>query len=564
MKVALPTLYAWGLAALLISLDFADARLNLDGSAVFVIAGFLLATFVALTGRMWRQGAELAALGTRVGMPDPLGHLRRTALWLPAVTLSIAAATISADTLVVLGFQERWMRVAAACGPALLAYGIGCLAQQDRRTTLQYVSLILASFSALLVAWADIEPGWRETLVLERVVRLLVVFAALAFAFAVPVTKLARLRGSDWMSAVDRMATLCGAAALAALAVTLGLEVACFEPGVGVPFGHPYQIVAVAAVSTALIVAFLAMALTPRFDRLSLSDSDREAYVYGAELVAAGLFAHLYLSYPHLFGTLKPYWPYIVVALAFAGVGIGEALERSGVAILARPLQRTGGLLPLLPALGWWLNPTFGIDAAGHYALLLFFAGLLYATLSLMRGSYLSGIAAAIACNGALWALLADYEPLSLLKHPQTWLIPPALTTLIAAQALRRQVNEVQLSAIRYICLIVIYVSSTADIFIGGIGDNLWEPMALATLSVFGVFLGIGLQIRAFLYLGSTFTFLAVVSMVWHAYDNIGHVGIWWAFGIALGVLILVIFGVFEKNRAELLRIVQAMRSWEP
>ena len=94
-----------------------------------------------------------------------------------------------------------------------------------------------------------------------------------------------------------------------------------------------------------------------------------------------------------------------------------------------QPLQRTGGFLPLLPALGWWLNRALGIDAAGHYSLLLFFAGLLYVALSMLRRSYISGIAAALAGNAALWALLADYEPLSLLKHPQFWLIPPAVST---------------------------------------------------------------------------------------------------------------------------------------
>jgi hypothetical protein len=87
--------------------------------------------------------------------------------------------------------------------------------------------------------------------------------------------------------------------------------------------------------------------------------------------------------------------------------------------------------------------------------------------------------------------------------------------------------------------------------------------MALATLSVIGVFLGIGLQVRAFLYLGATFVFLSVVSMVWHAYANIHHVGIWWGFGILLGVLVLTIFGVFEKKRPELTRLVEGMRRWE-
>jgi hypothetical protein len=264
-----------------------------------------------------------------------------------------------------------------------------------------------------------------------------------------------------------------------------------------------------------------------------------------------------------MFGTLQAYWPYIVMAIAFAGVGVGELFQRAGLRVLAEPFQRTGGFLPLLPALGWWLNRSLGIDAAGHYSLLLFFAGLLYVALSMLRRSYISGVAAAVAGNAALWALLADYEPLSLLQHPQFWLIPPAVSMLMAAQINRQRLNESQLTAIRYLCLLVIYVSSTADIFIEGIGDNLWEPMVLATLSVIGVFVGIGLQIRAFLYLGATFVFLSVVSMVWHAYANIQHVGIWWGFGILLGLLILTIFGVFEKKRPELTQLVEAMRKWE-
>lgn len=287
-------------------------------------------------------------------------------------------------------------------------------------------------------------------------------------------------------------------------------------------------------------------------------------YVYAAQVVGALLFAHLYLSNPNMFGTLRAYWPYIVMAIAFAGVGVGEIFQRSGLRVLAEPLQRTGGFLPLLPALGWWLNQRLEIDAAGHYSLLMFFAGLFYVALSMLRRSYLSGVAAALAGNAALWALLADYESLSLMKHPQFWLIPPAGSMLVASHLNRRQLSDSQLTGSRYVCLLVIYVSSTADIFIEGIGDSLWEPMVLATLSVIGVFVGIGLQIRAFLYLGATFVFLSVISMVWHAYANIQHVGIWWGFGILLGLLILTFFGVFEKKRPELLRLVESMRRWEP
>ncbi|MDA1049784.1 MAG: hypothetical protein O3C40_04815 [Planctomycetota bacterium] len=565
MKLTLPLLYAWGVIAALMALDQVDERFEFDGQTVFVSAGLVIASYVALTGHAWKYGANLAAIGNRLKMPDTVRQLKRTRIWLPVVTLVITAMIVLVELAVVLAFRERWMRVGAAFAPLLLAYGVSCQAQQQRRTTMQYVSLLLASLSAVCAVWADIEQGWRETFALERAVRLLMVLGGLAFLYAIPVSRWTRQRGGDWFPVVRGMAVYCGVAAIAALSVVLLLELSFFEPGIGVPFGHVYEAVAVAIVLVGLIIAFIALALSPQRDPLALSEQGRMGYVYAAQVVGALLFAHIYLSEPSLFsGRIRAYWPYIVMGIAFAGVAVGEIFQRSGLRVLAEPLQRTGGFLPLLPALGWWLNRSLGIDAAGHYSLLLFFAGLLYVALSMLRRSYISGVAAALAGNAALWALLADYEPLSLLKHPQFWLIPPAVSMLVAAHINRRQLNESQLTGIRYICLLVIYVSSTSDIFIEGIGDSLWEPMVLATLSVIGVFVGIGLQIRAFLYLGTTFVFLSIVSMVWHAYAKIQHVGIWWGFGILLGLLILTIFGVFEKKRPELTRLVDNMRRWEP
>jgi len=562
MKPVMAALFAWGLTAMLMSLDEVDQWRDFDGQTVFVLTGLATAAYVAVTGHAWRFGVNLAAIGNRLGMPDTVKHLKRTRSWLPVVTLLISAMLVLIELLVVLAFKERWMRMSAAFAPLLLAYAVSCHAQQQRRTTMQYASFILVSLAAVYAVWADIEPQWRATFVLERAVRLLMVLAGLAFLYAIPLSRWAERRG-DWLHVVRRMAVLCGGAAMVALVGVLLLELGSFVPGIGVPFGHPYEVFAVAIVLVGLIIAFIALALSPQRDPLALTEQGRMGYVYAAQVVGALLFAHIYLSNPNLFGTLRAYWPYIVMAIAFAGVGVGELFQRSGLRVLAEPLQRTGGFLPLLPALGWWLNQRLEIDAAGHYSLLLFFAGLFYLALSMLRRSYISGVAAAVAGNAALWALLADYEPLSLMKHPQFWLIPPAASMLVASHLNRRHLNDGQMTAIRYVCLIVIYVSSTADIFIEGIGDSLWEPMVLAVLSVLGVFVGIGLQIRAFLYLGVTFVFLSVISMVWHAYAKIQHVGIWWGFGIMLGLLILTFFGVFEKKRPELLRLIENMRRWE-
>lgn len=210
-----------------------------------------------------------------------------------------------------------------------------------------------------------------------------------------------------------------------------------------------------------------------------------------------------------------------------------------------------------MPALGWWI-----VGSQTDYALLLFVVGLLYLVLSVTRKSWASLIAAVVAGNGALWALWHDTQ-FNLQTHPQLWLIPPALSVLLAAQVNRHRLPPATLAAIRYCATIVIYLSSTSEIFIRGVGSSLWPPMILASLAIVGAMLGIMLRIRAFLYLGTTFTLLALGTMVAHAAQAIEHVWPWWAFGIGSGIALLALLAFFEKNKSEMLALVGRLRSWE-
>ena len=87
--------------------------------------------------------------------------------------------------------------------------------------------------------------------------------------------------------------------------------------------------------------------------------------------------------------------------------------------------------------------------------------------------------------------------------------------------------------------------------------------MVLAGLAVAGMLAGIAFEIRAYLYLDSTFLFTAMITMVSHAQQRLDHVWPWWAFGIVLGVAILVMFGVFEKRRNHLRAITGRLKQWE-
>ncbi len=557
---ALATLYLWGLAGIAMVLNLVERQGQWGPQGTVIGACLLGAAYIAVTGHLWKWGLNLAQVAIRLGMPQPIARLERTSRWLPTVNIIGSVAICLLGFVTVLTAELRWMRMSAAFAPLLLAYGIACLAQERRRATLQCLALIVASVAGVYIGWADMVPSSAGTDWLVRVVRLLLVLCGTTFLYGVVVARWVGL-SHKWSDSVRRTALILGVSALATLLAVLSMEVTLFQPGTGTPLDTPL-VVAVSVMLAALAVALLSMAIAPGRDPLELSERGRQGYVYLAQIVVALLFGHLYLTRPMLFDSfLRPYWPYLVMLLAFAGVAAAEFFERRGWRVISEPLQRSGGLLPLVPVLGMWI---VGSDSV--YSLLLFFVGLLYLFMCITRRSLVSGVLAAVAANAALWAFWNESD-WAFGDQPQLWMIPPALSVLLAAQINRKRLSFNQLTAIRYACATIIYLSSTGEMFMRmmtpeGHADML-RPMILASLSVAGIMAGIMLRIRAFLYLGASFLFLSIITMVWHAARIVQHTWPWWAFGIGLGLMILVMFGIFEKKRSELTELVERMRQWE-
>jgi hypothetical protein len=348
--------------------------------------------------------------------------------------------------------------------------------------------------------------------------------------------------------------------ASALLLVVLAIEARAYLETGAVPIVTP-ALIAVGIALAGLIVAALIAALVPGRDPLGLSERGRTLYVYVAEALAALLFLHIRVTMPWLFrGWFLQFWPLVVMAIAFIGVGFGELFERRRQRVLAEPLHNTGALLPLLPVIAFWF-PT--LTSQVHYSLLLLSIAVLYAAVSALRQSFFYGVLAAIAANGSLWYWLYTREGLSLLEHPQLWLIPPAISALIAGHINRQRLTQQQSAALRYAAAIVIYVSSTADVFINGVADAPWLPAVLAALSILGVFAGILLRVRAFLYLGTAFLVVALMTIIWHAAIHQQRTWILWVAGIITGALIIALFGLFEKRRDDVLRMVEQLKQWQ-
>src|SRR5204862_7340563 len=132
---------------------------------------------------------------------------------------------------------------------------------------------------------------------------------------------------------------------------------------------------------------------------------------------------------------------------------------------------------------------------------------------------------------------LGRREGLGLFEHPQLWVIPPALCTLIGAYLNRDRLSAAQLATIRQAAALAIYVSSTADIMLTGVAQAPWLPLVLAALSIAGIFAGIVLRVRGFLFLGLGFLGLSLFTIIWYAAVDLRQTWIWSVSGIVAGIL---------------------------
>jgi len=363
---------------------------------------------------------------------------------------------------------------------------------------------------------------------------------------------------NEWRRGVKAQLPIIGAIGLIALVAILSAEASNYAllKEARAPW---WVVIAVFAALVSLFCACIAFALSPGRDPFNLSERGRMNYVYGAEGLTVVTILHARLTMPWLFGGFfVTWWPLVVMLLAFTGVGLGELFRRRGRLVLAEPLERTGILLPILPALSFLMEPS-----QVSYSDQLFLVGLFYGVLSVMRRSFVFGILAALAGNGGLWTMLDKVEGYGFNQHPQLWLIPVSLSVLVAGHVNRDQLTKDQLTMIRYATLMMIYVSSTSDLFINGVSESPWLTMTLLVLSVIGVLAGLALRIRAFLFLGTAFLLLSLLAIIWTASVTLNRRWPWYVAGIALGVLIISAFAMFEKKRREILELAERLKQWQ-
>ena len=564
-RVALPLVYGLGLAAIGMALWNQDlATKMLCWSAVNSLAGFVLVTAVAgwLTGKAkW--------LRKMLGIRDT------TSPWFLLLQTMLVGLTIGLAAWIAVDFGMDGLGADVALAglsgrmagpPAVLmllgtAIVMAAVSQASWRTGWQHAAfglgvLLNASLGCSMLSTETPLP-WLHRSVLT------IVAGAMGMLVAGAGLRAVLPRGSDWIARGRQALPALAAVTLLMIAAAFAQEAWAFKLPEGAAV-MPWARAILAAALAGLVAGCICFAVFPNWDPLKQTDRQRQMYVYAAEIVCLGIGYHVRFTMPWLFrGLFHEYWMFLVMGMAFAWAGLSEWFRRRQLPVLSEPIERTCLLLPLLPAVGFWFMPEMPNPwtLVGRTPVLWFLIGTFYGVLAFSRRSVLCTILSVVTMNLGLWVAL-DQFGIEFLQHPQLWLIPAAVATLVAEYLNRDRITEAQSTAIRYIAMSLIYVASTADMYIAGVGKDWRLPLVLMVLSVSGVLLGILLRIRSFLYLGVTFLLVDIVSILWYAAVDLHQTWIWYASGVALGAAIIALFAVFEKRRNDVLAAVERLKEW--
>jgi hypothetical protein len=535
------------------------------------LATVFLAAYCLATSFLWRSGSRLQEeLAKLIRIPKTVDKPPAKLV----VAMNILLALVVAWMGIAAQFQQGNLNIRFVCSNSIMgvAFAVGILARYVSlkfsspvlletvdgppvgSTSIRVLALVLGVLYSVALFWHL--QSIESTSLLDRVSVALLPVTLIGAAYAFGLIKGMGLK-QEWEQAsflilpwVVMTSIVGGVACLAIEYQQSGLQ--------GDHNDALYPALCVALSFALAMVLCIGAALLPGRDPLGLTERGREVYIYTAQAILVLLVIHLRIAFPWLFaGLLQQIWPLVLLLVGFGGIAAAEWSQRRGWKVLANPLRNSGGMLPLLPILGPWLA-----ESRIDYGVTLVTAAVGYGLFGFMKRSPIYIAASAMAGNGAIWYLLHRSE-FSFSKHPQLWVIPPALCVFAAAQFARHRLTASQVAIARYASIGSIYVASTSEIFLQGISEAPWLPMVLAFLSVLGILFGIAARIRSMLWLGSMFLCVALFSILWYAAVDLEQTWIWYVSGIILGAIILVVFALFEKRREDLKRIMSSMQRWE-
>ena len=288
---------------------------------------------------------------------------------------------------------------------------------------------------------------------------------------------------------------------------------------------------ALMGVSTLLMLTVFYILLAQRWNT--------EWLVYLAQAAFVGSYLHYRLVH-----ALPSDWDAIaLVMFCFIDFALSQVLERLRMNLYARPTLYFSLLLPFLPL-------ALALKGEG-LTLLVFSTATFYGVACYQKQWKMLGYAAAVFYNAFLW-LVWSRMGIELSRHPQFYLIPVGLSAILFAEVNRRELGREYANAIRSIGLMVMAVSTAVPMWQF---QSLGAWLTLLLLSLLGIFVGIGLRLQSFLWLG-------LVCFVFDVVYQLGYVSMndalaRWGIMLTIGLLLVAFVALNEKKR-----ILETMREY--
>ncbi len=288
-------------------------------------------------------------------------------------------------------------------------------------------------------------------------------------------------------------------------------------------------------VAVLLIAALLPALLATRWQA--------EWLVYLAQVMVLGAYIDFRLTHTRPLSFDAAF----LTLLSYFELGMAEILDRRNASLFSRPARFFSLILPALMLIELtWRGQVDDVTLFYVTAAAAFYS----VACGQMRWKSL-GYTAAVLYNAALW-LLWNRIGWRLSDHVQFFLVPVGFSTILFAEVNRHDLGRETVNTIRSAGLLIIY---------GSLAFPIWQFatfgawLGLLVASLAGIFLGIGLRLQTFLWLGLATCVLDVVYELGRVSRD--HQFAKWAIMLTAGIGLVLFVALNEKKR-----IVATMQSY--
>jgi hypothetical protein len=294
------------------------------------------------------------------------------------------------------------------------------------------------------------------------------------------------------------------------------------------------------------------MGLTLLYMSLAITER-QEKFLYLSEISLAYLALFMSLARPDYFADGRvTLW---LVLTSFVLMELGYLTKKYQVHMLVRLVHYTALLLPLISLLLLPFREVSGYEVLS----LLAIAGFYLWVSHLQKTTYFIYLSLFLGNLGLVTLLL--WANLDFTYSPQLYLVPMVATLIGIAWLNKNSLTPKTLHYIRFSGTLFILIISYLEALLTGQG---WRIDFLLTLCIGGILLGLIWRVRTFLYLGTLFLSLHLLTrLLFYLYDSSGWIG-----GLLIGFTFLfILIWTFLNYKPTLVYLIedmtQELSTWE-